>query len=189
MMSLHNDIDWQPPQTASFIHIRLIESTVHGHVAVASNSYTHTTWVIFWGSKSLVQSKWCHHFMVEADKPSNCFANTYYTYNGFDLHSYAVHGHTAVASNSYPHYLAHILGFWVTCGVKMMSLLHEWRWQPPQTASCIHLGLIQKLEAIHMLSMDMALAWNSYRLVWAKKVTLAAICLDISSASFWIRIN
>ncbi len=29
----------------------------------------------------------------------------------------------------------------------------------------------------------------SYRLVWAKKVSLAAICLDISSASFGIRIN
>jgi hypothetical protein len=27
------------------------------------------------------------------------------------------------------------------------------------------------------------------RLVWAKKVTLAAICLDISGASFGIRIN
>ena len=30
---------------------------------------------------------------------------------------------------------------------------------------------------------------GSYCLVWAKKVTLAAICLDISSASFGIRIN
>ncbi len=29
----------------------------------------------------------------------------------------------------------------------------------------------------------------TYRLVWAKKVSLAAICLDISSASFGIRIN
>ncbi len=28
-----------------------------------------------------------------------------------------------------------------------------------------------------------------YCLVWAKKVTLAAICLEISSASFGIRIN
>ncbi len=28
-----------------------------------------------------------------------------------------------------------------------------------------------------------------YHLVWAKKVSLAAICLDISSASFGIRIN
>ncbi len=30
---------------------------------------------------------------------------------------------------------------------------------------------------------------QSYRLVWAKKVSLAAICLDISSASFGIQIN
>ncbi len=30
---------------------------------------------------------------------------------------------------------------------------------------------------------------GEYCLVWAKKVTLAAICLEISSASFWIRIN
>jgi hypothetical protein len=30
---------------------------------------------------------------------------------------------------------------------------------------------------------------DEYRLVWAKKVTLAAICLDIFSASFGIRIN
>jgi hypothetical protein len=30
---------------------------------------------------------------------------------------------------------------------------------------------------------------SRYRLVWAKKVTLAAICLDISSASFGIQIN
>ena len=29
--------------------------------------------------------------------------------------------------------------FWVTCGVKMMTLPHSWGWQPPQTASCIHL--------------------------------------------------
>jgi hypothetical protein len=28
-----------------------------------------------------------------------------------------------------------------------------------------------------------------YRLVWAKKVTIAAICLDISSTSFGIQIN
>jgi len=40
-------------------------------------------------------------------------------------------------------YLTHILGFWVTCGVKMMSLCHGWGWQPPQTASCIHPEHIQ----------------------------------------------
>ncbi len=36
-------------------------------MAVASNSYTHTTWVRFWGSWSLVESKLCHYIMVETD--------------------------------------------------------------------------------------------------------------------------
>jgi hypothetical protein len=36
-------------------------------MAVASNSYTHTTWLIIWGSGSLVESKLYHYIMVEAD--------------------------------------------------------------------------------------------------------------------------
>ncbi len=36
-------------------------------MAVASNSYAHTTWVRFCGYGSLVESKWCHYIMVEAD--------------------------------------------------------------------------------------------------------------------------
>jgi hypothetical protein len=36
-------------------------------MAVASNSYTHHTWLIFCGSGSLVESKGCHYVMVEAD--------------------------------------------------------------------------------------------------------------------------
>jgi hypothetical protein len=39
--------------------------------------------------------------------------------------------------------LAQILGFWVTCGVKMMWLCHGWGQQSPQTASHIHNGHIQ----------------------------------------------
>ncbi len=35
--------------------------------------------------------------------------------------------------------MAQILGFCVTCGVKMMSLHHGWGWQPPQTTSHIHI--------------------------------------------------
>jgi hypothetical protein len=31
------------------------------------HSYTHPTWLRFWGSGSLVESKWCHYVMVEAD--------------------------------------------------------------------------------------------------------------------------
>ncbi len=41
---------------------------IHGHLTVASNSYAHTTWLIFWGSGSLVESRWCHYVMVEADR-------------------------------------------------------------------------------------------------------------------------
>jgi hypothetical protein len=31
------------------------------------HSYTHPTWLRFWGSGSLVESKRCHDVMVEAD--------------------------------------------------------------------------------------------------------------------------
>jgi hypothetical protein len=72
IMSLHHCWGWQPPQTASCVHIRHMKSVwehwyaVHGHMTVASNSYTHTTWIRFWGSGSLVESKWCHYIIVEA---------------------------------------------------------------------------------------------------------------------------
>ncbi len=59
------------------------------------------------------------------------------------------HGHMVammeVVSNRYPAYLAYILGFWDTCGIKMMSLRHDWGWQSPQTAFCIHIGHIQSV--------------------------------------------
>ncbi len=40
---------------------------VGGYMAVASNSDTFSTWLIFWGFGSLVESKWCHYIIVEAD--------------------------------------------------------------------------------------------------------------------------
>ncbi len=61
-----------PTQTASCIHIRHIKSvwalwySVHGYKVAALKSYTQTTWLRFCGSGSLVESKWCHHVMVEA---------------------------------------------------------------------------------------------------------------------------
>ncbi len=74
MMSLLRGWGWQPPQTASCVHIIHTQKVwahwyaVHLHMAVFSNTYTHTTWVRFWGSGSLlVESKWCHYIMVEAD--------------------------------------------------------------------------------------------------------------------------
>jgi hypothetical protein len=36
-------------------------------MVAALHSYTHPTWLRFWGSGSLVESKRCHYFMAEAD--------------------------------------------------------------------------------------------------------------------------
>jgi hypothetical protein len=83
MMSLCHGWGWQPPLTASIIHIRHMQSvwahiyTVLGHTAAALNSYTHTTWVRFWGSGSLVESKWCHYVLTAT---SNCFMHPHHTY-------------------------------------------------------------------------------------------------------------
>ncbi len=73
MMWLCHDWGLQPPQTASHIHIGHIQSdwahryAIHEHRVSALHSYTHPTWVRFWGSGSLVESKWCDYVMVEAD--------------------------------------------------------------------------------------------------------------------------
>ena len=45
----------------------------------------------------------------------------------------------------YPQYLAQVVGFWVSCGVKRMSSHHGWGWQPPQTAPYIHIRHIQSV--------------------------------------------
>ncbi len=69
MMSLRHGWSWQPPQTASLRHMQSVWAhwyTVHWHMAVASNSHTNSTWIIFGGSGSLVESKWCHYVMVKA---------------------------------------------------------------------------------------------------------------------------
>ena len=59
--------------------------------------------------------------------------------------------------------MAHILWFWVTCVVKMVSLCHGWGWQPLQTACHIHFRHKQSVwthwYAVHR---HMAVAPNSY---------------------------
>ncbi len=70
----------------------------------------------------------------------------------------------------YPHYLGHLLGFWVTCGVKMMSLHHCWGWEPPQTASCIPIRHIQNAWAhLYAVHGHMAVISNSHtHLIWLR---------------------
>ncbi len=74
IISLCHGWAWQPPHTASPIHIRHISVwahwyyAVHGNKLVAIQSYTHTSWVRFWGSWSIAESKWWHNVIVEADR-------------------------------------------------------------------------------------------------------------------------
>jgi hypothetical protein len=54
-------------------------------MAVASNSYTHPTWLILCGSGSLVESKRCHYVMVEADSQLKLLpASKLYIYKVFE---------------------------------------------------------------------------------------------------------
>ncbi len=95
IMSLCHGWGWEPPQTASHIHIRHIQSVwahwyaVHGHTVAALHSYTHPTWVRFWDSGSLVESKWCHYVMVEVDGHLKllpaCILNIYKVFEHIDV--------------------------------------------------------------------------------------------------------
>ncbi len=71
---------------------------------------------------------------------SNCFPHPYWTYTKWlsTLICYPW-AYSISITQLYPPYLAQILGFWVTCGVKMMWLCYGWGWQPPQTASHTHI--------------------------------------------------
>ncbi len=91
MMTLCHSWGWQPTWTASCIQIMYIKSdwahwyAVHGYMVVASNTYIHLTWLIFCGSGSLVESKWCHYVIVEADSHVKMLpASTSYIYKVFE---------------------------------------------------------------------------------------------------------
>jgi hypothetical protein len=184
---------WQPHQTASHIHIRHLQSVWahwyadHRHIVAALHSYTHPTWLRCWGSGSLVESKWCDYVMVEADSHikllHTSILDIYKVFEHIDICCPVAYGSSL--TQLYPPYLAQILGFWVTCAVKMMSLCHGWSWQPPQTAFHFHIRHAHSIWA-HWYAdhRHMVAALHIYRLDWAKKVSLAAICLVAGSASF-----
>ncbi len=150
MMSLHHGWGWQPPQTDSCVHIRHILKSVwahwnavHWHMAVASNTYTHTTWLIFWGLGHLwsqidVITSW----LRMADN-SNCFLHSHLYIQSVWAHWHAVHGHMAVASNIYTH--TTWLIFWGSGSLMELKWCHYVMVEaedPHHTASCIYIGHI-----------------------------------------------
>ncbi len=100
MMWLCHGWAWEQPQTASHICIRHIQNiwaqwyAVHGHAVSALHIYTHPSWLRFWGSGSLVESKWCDYVMVDADDhlkllPASIF-NMYKVFENIDMLSIGI---------------------------------------------------------------------------------------------------
>ncbi len=113
-------------------------------MVAALHSYTHPTWLRFWGTWSLVESKWCIFVKVDTDNHLKLLPTSMLDIQKC-LHT-LICCPLAYSSNLtqfYPPYLAQILGYVVTCGVLMMHFCQGWCQQPTQTASHIHIGHIQ----------------------------------------------
>ncbi len=73
MMPLCHVLGWYPHQTTSYIHIRHIQSVLvigmlsQGHVSAPLYHYTGQVGPQFWDTGSLVEWKWCHNLMFEAN--------------------------------------------------------------------------------------------------------------------------
>ena len=154
MMSSRHGWGWQPTQTIYCIYMRHIQSVwshwyaVHWCMVKALHSYNHTTWLRFWGTGSLVESKWYHYVMVEADSHLRLLPTSIWDiYKVFSTSICCPLTYGYFLTQLLPHYLAQILGYWVTCRVKTMSLSHGWGWRPPQTICCIHMNYIQSVWA------------------------------------------
>jgi hypothetical protein len=75
---------------------------------------------------------------------SNCFPHPYETYTKYlsTLICCSL-AYSSSLTQFYPPYFAQILGYVVNCRGEMMHYCHDWCWQPPQTASHIHISHIQ----------------------------------------------
>ncbi len=164
MMSLRHGWGWQPPQTVSLRRIQSVWAhwyAVHGHMAVASTSYTNSTWFIFGGSGSLVESKWCHYIMVNVYSPLKLLpASILDIFKVFEHIDILFWGNRQQPQTVIPTLL--LSGFGVL-NLKMMSLHHGLGWQPTQTASCIHIIHIQSVWAYwYAVHGHMVVASSSY---------------------------
>jgi hypothetical protein len=153
-------------------------------------------WV--WGSGSLVESNWCDYVKVEADSHLKLLPPS-------TLEKYKVFEHIYRLSISiqqqltqfYTSYLSQILGFWVTCGVKMMSLRQGWGWrQPPQTAFPIHIRHIRSVWALwyawrfrcpHSTGVFAVVAQaSSLLLSWHRALATSQMCLILIWKTSWM---
>jgi hypothetical protein len=137
---------WYPPQTASQIWARHIQSDwaidmlPQGHMGAPIIPIHRPSWPKIWTFGSLVEWKWCHYVLVEADIHLRLLpTSTLDIYNVIELLVFCLNGIWMHPCIVIPAKVAPDFGIWVICGVKMMPLHHGWGCYPPQTASHIHI--------------------------------------------------
>jgi hypothetical protein len=126
-----------------------------GHMGASLYRYTGQVGPRCEDSGSLVEWKWCHYVMVEADIPLRPLHTSPLCICKVFDHCYAVSRTCGcilipLHQPSWPQ----IWEVRVTWGVKMMSLRHGWGWYPPQTTSYIHTRCVHSVWAIGMLSQE-----------------------------------
>ncbi len=127
--------------------------------------FTHSYRLRIWGSGSLVESNWCYYVIDEADSHLKLLPTSI-----LDIYAPCLSAliccplaYSYSLTQLHPPYLAQILGFWVTYGVKMMLLYHGWGWQTPLTASPIHIRHIHIVWAhVYTVHRHMVAALHSY---------------------------
>ncbi len=136
-------------------------------MVAALHSFTHSNRLRFWGSGSLVvlEFKWCHYVMVEADSylkrlpPS--ILDIYKVFEHIDMLSMSIQKQPYTVIPTLLGSDFGVLGH--VCGFEMMSLHHGWGWQPPQTAFHIHLRHTQSIWALwYAVHRHMVAALHSY---------------------------
>ncbi len=90
-------------------------------MVAALHSFTHPTWLRFWGSGTLVESTLCDYVMVEAGShlkvAPTSILDIFKVFGHIDMLSMGIQNQPYTVI---PTILGSILEFWVTCGVKMM---------------------------------------------------------------------
>jgi hypothetical protein len=86
--------------------------------------------------------------MVSLTATLNCFPHPFQTRAKFlSTLICCPWAYSSSLTQLYPHFLALFFGFWVTCGVIMLSLCHGQGWLPPQTTSLIIIRQIKSFWA------------------------------------------
>jgi len=144
MIEADNNLKLLPPSISGiykvFEHIDMLCIIIHYQPYTVIPSL-HTTWLLFYGSWSLMGSKWCHYIMIEAAnhlklRPISildiikCLSTLMCCPLAYSISLTQLTLHTTSLW---------FLGSGVTCGVKMMPLHHNWGWQPPQNATTINI--------------------------------------------------